>query len=314
MTSFFARVWPAVAVLVFSAESFGGAQVDLKSLIDELRPSIVSITTYDEKKNVVARGTGFFTSKEGEILTRLSLVEGAYRTEVKTDDEKVYPVAITSGKDTKTGLARIVIAIPRERVKPLVYKAKVPQVNEHVFVLGGGGREHEFVEGTVAAIEDSSLGKVIRINASLVPQLDGGPVFNTNGELVGVAVFSKPGDASSIANSGESLTGIIPTVSGTPAAFAATAVDKKPKQLNNPQPSYTTQARRNGVEGEVTLRILIGKDGKVLRANVVRGLPDGLDDQALKAVFKLKFKPAMKDGIPVQYMMSVIVEFRLREK
>lgn len=307
MKSLFTRVWQAVAVLVFSVESFGWAQADLTSLVKELRPSIVSIISYDEKKNVVARGTGFFTNKY-EILTRRSLIAGAHHTEVKTDDEKVYRVVRTSFEDSNADLVRIVIEMPRERVKPLVYKGKVPQVNERVFALGGVGREQEFVEGTVAAVEESSLGKVIRINASLMPQLNGGPVFNTKGELVGVAVLSKPGDSSFIANSGESLTGIIPLF------FEETAKDKKPKQLNSPMPSYTEQARRNGVEGDVYIRILIGEDGKVLRASVIRGLPDGLDDQALKAVYKLKFKAAMKDGIPVKYWMPIIVEFRLRKR
>jgi S1-C subfamily serine protease len=178
MNSFFSHVWRAVAVLIFSVESFVWAQADLTSLVKELRPSIVSIISYDEKKNVVARGTGFFTYKDGEILTRRSLVVGAHHTEVTTDDEKVYRVVRTSSEDSKADLARIVIEMPRGRVKPLVYKAKVPQVNDRVFVLGGVGREQAFVEGTVAAVEESSLGKVIRINASLTPQLNGGPVFN----------------------------------------------------------------------------------------------------------------------------------------
>lgn len=303
----FDRIWAAFAMLLLSALSFGFTQADHTSLASELRPSIVSIISYDKKKNVIARGTGFFTNKD-EILTRRSVIANAHRVEVKAADEKVYRVVRTSREDLKADLALIVIEMPRELVKPLVYQGTIPQVSERVFVLSGTGREQELLEGSVAAVEESALGQVIRVSAQSTTPVSGAPVFNAKGELIATALPSQPGDLSFLATFGQSLTGIIAR------PVQNIAVDKKPKQLNAPQPTYTTQARRNGVEGEVVMRILIGEDGKVLRANVTKGLPDGLDDQALNAVYQLKFEPAMKDGIPVKYWISVIIEFRLRKR
>ena len=95
---------------------------------------------------------------------------------------------------------------------------------------------------------------------------------------------------------------------------AAVSVDTKPIPLNNPQPRYTEEARDNKIEGNVTMRVLIGADGQVKRVRIVRGLPDGLDEQAIQAAYQLRFTPAMKDGKPVAYWMPVVVEFSLGRK
>lgn len=96
--------------------------------------------------------------------------------------------------------------------------------------------------------------------------------------------------------------------SGAPA----TNVDSKPIQLNSPQPRYTEEARKNKIQGNVTARLLIGSDGLVKRVTIVRGLPDGLDEQAIQAAYQLRFKPAMKNGQPVAYAMPILIEFNLR--
>lgn len=90
------------------------------------------------------------------------------------------------------------------------------------------------------------------------------------------------------------------------------AVDTKPVALNRPEPSYTETARANGVQGAVRVRVLVGADGAVKRAYIIRGLPDGLDEEAVKAAYKMRFRPAMKDGQAVAYWVPVDVQFNLR--
>lgn len=96
--------------------------------------------------------------------------------------------------------------------------------------------------------------------------------------------------------------------SGAPA----TSVDQKPRLLNNPQPRYTEEARKNKIQGTVRVRVLIGSDGLVKRVNVIRGLPDGLDEQAIQAAYQLRFSPAIKAGQPVSFWQPVDIEFNLR--
>jgi TonB family protein len=92
----------------------------------------------------------------------------------------------------------------------------------------------------------------------------------------------------------------------------AQQVDIKPKLLNSPQPRYTEDARRNHVCGVVNLRLMVGVDGVVVRVNVTSALPDGLTEQAIRAVYEMKFEPARKSGEPVAYWMPVMIEFNLR--
>lgn len=148
----------------------------------------------------------------------------------------------------------------------------------------------------------------IEIAASFPPAESGSPVFNRIGTVVGITASnpegaSKPG----LVIAAKRLTALMPELASLPPG----SVDSKPKPLNSPQPRYTNEARDHQVEGTVTMRVLIGADGLVKQVKVVKGLPDGLDEEAIKAAYKLKFKPAMKDGQPVAYWMPVVVEFNL---
>ena len=88
-------------------------------------------------------------------------------------------------------------------------------------------------------------------------------------------------------------------------------VDTKPVILVNVQPRYTDEARREGIQGVVTLRVLVDETGSPSRLSVIRGLPGGLNDSAIEAGRKIKFKPAMKDGKPVSYWMVLQMTFSL---
>jgi TonB family protein len=83
--------------------------------------------------------------------------------------------------------------------------------------------------------------------------------------------------------------------------------------LNAPRPSYTDEARLHKTEGRITVRALLGADGRVKRATVTRGLPHGLDERALEAVSRLAFRPARDgSGRPVDTWVSITVVFTIR--
>jgi TonB family protein len=86
-------------------------------------------------------------------------------------------------------------------------------------------------------------------------------------------------------------------------------VDTKPVILVNAHPRYTDEARREKIQGVVTLRILVDETGSPTRITIVRGLPGGLNESAIDAARKIKFKPAMKDGKPVSFWMVVEMNF-----
>jgi TonB family protein len=97
------------------------------------------------------------------------------------------------------------------------------------------------------------------------------------------------------------------------AAVQQSVVDERPVLLNRPRPIFTEEARRNKIQGVVRMKILIDVSGKVTQVVVTRGLPDGLDLEAIRAAYQMRFRPAMKSGRPVSFWLSnVEVEFNLR--
>lgn len=85
-----------------------------------------------------------------------------------------------------------------------------------------------------------------------------------------------------------------------------------PIVLREVRPTYTEQARQRGITGEVVLEIVVLHDGSVGRVRVLTGLGSGLDERAIEAVRQWKFEPARLRGAPVDVMVEVAVEFRLR--
>lgn len=301
------RTGSITIVLCLSVVSL--AQDDMRSLAKRLRPSVVTIVAYDKQKKILARGAGFFTSKSGEIVTRRRVFPtNADHAEAITSDGKSHRVLRRPSEGNNDDLVSLSVEISPERVNPVVFTRKIPQANERVVIFKLVGSEQQPVEGTVLAIEESSSGKVVRISATLDGSSDGAPVFDTSGQLVGVTAVINAQAATFTANAGESLNGLVPVSSEKEAEMARTI---KPVPLNSPMPQYTDLARFHGVQGSVSLRVLIDEEGKVIQAKLLKGLRDGLDEEAIKAAFRLKFKPATRDGKPLKYWMAVLVEFRL---
>jgi periplasmic protein TonB len=74
---------------------------------------------------------------------------------------------------------------------------------------------------------------------------------------------------------------------------------------------YPDLAVRAGVEGTVIVLAYVNKDGVVTQTSVVRGIGGGCDEAAMEAVKKVRFKPGMQRGKPVNVKVSVPVRFRL---
>ena len=98
------------------------------------------------------------------------------------------------------------------------------------------------------------------------------------------------------------------------SAFNLNEVDQPPRVLRAMLPRYPFEARQKGVEGRVTLRFVVDKDGKAQEPQVVLGEPEGVFDQsALDAVVKYKFRPAYKNGEPVDCIVKLPIVFTLNQ-
>jgi periplasmic protein TonB len=85
-----------------------------------------------------------------------------------------------------------------------------------------------------------------------------------------------------------------------------------PRLLKEVRADYTEDARRRGLVGEVVLEIVVRRDGLVGDVRILQGLGGGLNDRAVEAVRQWRFSPAQRRGTPVDVIVEVAVEFKLR--
>jgi TonB family protein len=84
-----------------------------------------------------------------------------------------------------------------------------------------------------------------------------------------------------------------------------------PKAIFSPDPDYPESARKNKIHGTCVLGLTVDECGRVRDVHVTRSTDKRLDQNAIEAVKRWAFKPAMKDGKPVAVFTSVGVEFSL---
>lgn len=81
--------------------------------------------------------------------------------------------------------------------------------------------------------------------------------------------------------------------------------------LAKPSPTYSDEARKLGLEGEVLVEVVFLASGSVRVVRVTNGLGHGLDESAVRAAQQIRFKPALQDGKPVDFPATVHIEFQL---
>jgi|SRR5580704_3337650 TonB family protein len=97
-----------------------------------------------------------------------------------------------------------------------------------------------------------------------------------------------------------------------PRIAADTGAATTPVEITfKPNPVYTDEARNLKIEGEVLLEMSFSANGELHVNRVVRGLGHGLDEAAVAAANKIRFKPAMRVGVPVDSTAVVHVVFQL---
>jgi len=97
-----------------------------------------------------------------------------------------------------------------------------------------------------------------------------------------------------------------------PKVLADSGAATTPVEITfKPNPAYTDEARSLKLEGEVLLEMNFGANGTLQVNRVVKGLGHGLDEAAIAAAQKIRFKPALRGGQPVDSTAIVHVVFQM---
>ncbi len=101
------------------------------------------------------------------------------------------------------------------------------------------------------------------------------------------------------------------TTASRPAARIETPASTNLEVLSKPPVHYTAEARALKVQGDVVLRVTFTATGHVIVHDVVHGLGHGLDQEARRVAQEIRFKPATRDGHPVDLTTNITISFQL---
>ncbi len=138
----------------------------------------------------------------------------------------------------------------------------------------------------------------------------------SNAGVVGrVASAGIPGGTGTAATgvTGRVASAGIPQMTAVAAAPAMTAapVSTNLEVLSKPPARYTSEARKQRVQGDVVLRVTFMASGRVIVQGVVHGLGYGLDEEARRVAQEIRFRPATRNGQPVDLTTNITITFQL---
>jgi S1-C subfamily serine protease len=191
------RVVPSaspVAVENRPAATLAGEDLDIKALLDKVRPSVVSVHTGTRRGD--AAGSGVVLTEDGVILTNAHVIEGASRIEVDFSDGRTAPARLL-GSVPEADVAVIRAEGLTQPVAPAeLGESDALQVGDGVVAIGNAlnlGDDPSVTTGIVSALNRSisaptgvTLDNLIQTDAAINPGNSGGPLVNSRGQVVGV--------------------------------------------------------------------------------------------------------------------------------
>ncbi len=180
-----APVRPARSASSSSRNETINASGSLQRMYKQLKKGVVGVYATDDYE-VGAQGTGFFIKSNGIGITNYHVLEGYSNYFIKTHDDEVYKITKILGSSTADELDYVVFKadLSGSSYKALVIAQSGVEIGEDVFAIGNPrGLDYSLTRGIVSQFRDGGL---IQIDATIDHGSSGGPLFNMNGEVVGV--------------------------------------------------------------------------------------------------------------------------------
>src|SRR5438477_9768177 len=176
---------PTTATISQSPQAGAGQTPSSKiaELESKVRPSVIWVTAFDPKGNLLRTETGFFISPDGEFVTTAHAIEGAVNAVAKTGDGGIYSVTGVLAASKALDLAILKADVKHVPFLELSKEGNVP-ARASVVRVGSAlaGSEGSARETTIAGEASDRLEITGATPASSV----GAPIVNDNGEVIGV--------------------------------------------------------------------------------------------------------------------------------
>lgn len=170
---------------------------DLPDIARKARSAIYLLITYDSNGKELKSGTGFVTSNDGKMITNYHVIEGANSVIAKSESGGIYPIKGLIATDSANDLA--VLEIDGHNLPALNLGSSINlEAGQQIFVIGSPlGLEGTLSDGIISAVRKISGNNLwIQITAPISHGSSGSPVFNSQGEVIGVATMNLLGGQS----------------------------------------------------------------------------------------------------------------------
>ncbi len=173
-----------IPVMPVWAQNYSPDELVNISVYERINPSIVAIEA--NLDDGFSAGTGCVVRSDGVILTGSHVVEGANQIDVTTFDGKVYKASILAKMGKNKDLALLKIS-PKSRLKTISFgDSSDVKVGQKVLAIGNPfGFAGTLTSGIVSRI-DYAKGR-IQTDAAINPGCSGGPLLNSQGEVIGIS-------------------------------------------------------------------------------------------------------------------------------
>jgi len=284
---------------------------ELGNLEAKVRPSVIWVTAFDSKGNLLRTETGFFISADGRFVSTAHAVDGGVNAVAKTTDGGIYNVtgvfAVSKSADLAVAKAEIK---PQKLLRFLdLNKTGELPVGSRVAVVGSAlaGNDGTARELTITSRSADRLEIAGTTAASSV----GSPVVNENGDVVGVVTTA---GEKTIARPVAALDSVLSRVTAQTQARWQSAqtsptphATPKPRLLFAPAPSFPPGQSLPGQTGTGNFRLTFDPQGNVTNIQIVRSTGNPYFDQsAIKTLRQWKSAPSQG------WQATVPVTFRTR--
>ncbi|PYJ32110.1 MAG: hypothetical protein DME88_12300 [Verrucomicrobia bacterium] len=285
------------------------ASPELAKVQTTVQPSVIWVTVFDQKGNLLRTESGFFISADGRLVTTERAIDGGVNAVAKTQDGGIYNVSGILAASKELDLA--VLQVDAKKV-PFVglNKSANLSVGTRVVVVGSALAVNDGIarEVTIAAQQPDRL----EIAAASPPSSVGSPVVNENGEVVGVVTATGEKTTARPTGALESLLSRVAVA--TEARWPATAETlptpkptPKPRLLYAPVPAFPPGVSQGGVSGTGRFRLSFDPNGNVTNVQVIKSTGNPYFDQAAIKTFR-QWKSAPSQG----WQATVPVTFQTR--
>jgi tetratricopeptide (TPR) repeat protein len=179
-------------LILLSANILFSQTDEALKILENNRPSIISLTAYGEHKQIGGEGTGF-VFEDGVIATSYLLVSQAISVEGKNFQGKKVKIESILAVD-KSSLIALLKTKGKEPALTFGNSDDLKR-DDKVFIIGTNeAGEIEVSDGTITNIQELVPGrKIIDTSISLSEKYNGGPVLNKNGQVLGITIVLERG-------------------------------------------------------------------------------------------------------------------------